>query len=220
MNVQFYVRRAARFSISAAAFALMACAGEQKAPEMAPQSAAPAPAPAAAITAAPAPAPTAVTGPDASKPATEATKRANAAVKAYLNFNDKQDFEDAQRGLIAKPDRLTIKNEKGDVVWDLESYKTYIGDDKPAPDTVNPSLWRNAQLGMHHGLFKVVDGIYQVRGYDLSNITFIQGKTGWIVGDPLISAETAKAAYDLVSQHLGKKAIIAVIYSHSHISTT
>src|SRR5215471_11442891 len=213
MNVQFYVRRAARFSISAAAFALMACAGEQKAPEMAPQSAAPAPAPAAAITAAPAPAPTAVTGP-------EATKRANAAVKAYLNFNDKQDFEDAQRGLIAKPDRLTIKNEKGDVVWDLESYKTYIGDDKPAPDTVNPSLWRNAQLNMQYGLFKVTDRVYQVRGYDLSNITFVQGKTGWIVGDPLISTETAKAAYDLVSDKLGKKPIVAVIYSHSHISTT
>ena len=111
-----------------------------------------------------------------------------------LNFNDRTDFEDATRGLIAKPDTLTIKDAKGNVVWDLEEYKKYIGVDKPAPDTVNPSLWRNAQLNMQHGLFQVHDRIFQVRGYDLSNITFIQGDTGWIVFDPLISAETAKAA--------------------------
>src|SRR5262245_46121550 len=137
MNAQFWVRRAARFSISAAVVMVFGCAGEQKTPETPPQSAAPAPAPAPAPAAAmtPTPAPTAVAGADARKPATEATKRANAALKAYLNFNDKQDFEDAQRGLVAKPDKLTIKNEKGEVVWDLESYKAYIGDDKPAPDT-------------------------------------------------------------------------------------
>jgi alkyl sulfatase BDS1-like metallo-beta-lactamase superfamily hydrolase len=151
------------------------------------------------------------------KPATDATKAANAAVLNSLPFGNKSDFEDAERGLIARPDKLTIKNDKGDVVWDLEQYKTYIGDDKPAPDTVNPSLWRNAQLNMHYGLFKVTDRIYQVRGYDLSNITFIQGDTGWIVLDPLISAETAKAAFELVTQTLGKKPIHAVIYSHSHI---
>jgi alkyl sulfatase BDS1-like metallo-beta-lactamase superfamily hydrolase len=130
------------------------------------------------------------------KPATEATKAANAAVLKLLPFGNKSDFEDAERGLIVRPDKLTIKNDKGDMVWDLEQYKTYIGDDKPAPDTVNPSLWRNAQLNMHYGLFKVTDRIYQVRGYDLSNITFIEGDTGWIVLDPLISAETAKAAFD------------------------
>jgi alkyl sulfatase BDS1-like metallo-beta-lactamase superfamily hydrolase len=151
------------------------------------------------------------------KPATEATKAANRAVQQYLNFNDRADFEDATRGLIAKPDTLTIRNAKGDVVWDLEAYKKYIGDDKAAPDTVNPSLWRNAQLNMHHGLFKVHDRIFQVRGYDLSNITFIEGDTGWIVLDPLISAETAKAAFELVTKHLGQRPIRAVIYSHSHI---
>src|SRR5215475_15025798 len=123
------------------------------------------------------------------KAATEATKAANRAVQQYLNFNDRQDFEDATRGLVGKPDTLTIKNAKGDVVWDLEQYKTFIGTDKPAPDSVNPSLWRNAQLCMQYGLFKVTDRIYQVRGYDLSNVTFIQGDTGWIVFDPLISAE-------------------------------
>jgi alkyl sulfatase BDS1-like metallo-beta-lactamase superfamily hydrolase len=103
------------------------------------------------------------------------------------------------------------------VIWDLEAYKAYIGLDKPAPDTVNPSLWRNAQLGMLNGLFEVTDGIYQVRGYDLSNITFVRTKSGWIVFDPLISPETARAAYDLVSEHLGKRPIKAVIYSHSHV---
>lgn len=150
------------------------------------------------------------------KPATEATKAANEAVLKSLPFGNKSDFEDAERGLIARPEHLTIKNDKGTLVWDLEQYKTYIGDDKPAPDTVNPSLWRNAQLNMHYGLYKVTDRIYQVRGYDLSNITFIQGDTGWIVLDPLISTETAKAAYDLVTENLGKKPIHAVIYSHSH----
>src|SRR5262245_11892920 len=89
------------------------------------------------------------------KAATEATKAANRAVQQYLNFNDRQDFEDATRGLVGKPDTLTIRNAKGDVVWDLEQYKTYIGTDKAAPDTVNPSLWRNAQLCMQYGLFKV-----------------------------------------------------------------
>jgi alkyl sulfatase BDS1-like metallo-beta-lactamase superfamily hydrolase len=151
------------------------------------------------------------------KPASEATKAANAALLKSLPFGNKQDFEDAERGLIARPEKLTIKNAKGDVVWDLEQYKGYIGDDKPPPDTVNPSLWRNAQLGLHYGLFKVTDRIYQVRGYDLSVMTFIEGNTGWIVGDPLISMETAKAAYDLVSENLGKKPVAAVIYSHSHI---
>jgi alkyl sulfatase BDS1-like metallo-beta-lactamase superfamily hydrolase len=151
-----------------------------------------------------------------SKPATEATKRANAAVREQLNFDDRQDFEDAERGLIARPEKLTIKNDKGQVVWDLEQYKGYIADDKPAPDTVNPSLWRNAQLCMKHGLFKVADRIYQVRGYDLANVSFVQGETGWIVFDTGSNLETGKAAYELISQHIGKRPVLAVIYSHSH----
>jgi len=151
------------------------------------------------------------------KPASSATQAANAAVQRQLPFNDKSDFEDAQRGLIAQPATLTIKDSAGKVVWDLESYKQYIGLDKPAPDTVNPSLWRNAQLNMVNGLFKVTDRIYQVRGFDLSNITFIQGDTGWIIFDPLISAETAKAALDLVNEKLGMRPVVAVLYSHSHI---
>lgn len=151
------------------------------------------------------------------KGATEATKAANKKVLDSLPFNERSDFEDAQRNLVGRPDTLTIKNADGGVVWDLEEYKKYISDDKPAPDTVNPSLWRNAQLCMEYGLFKVADRIYQVRGYDLSNITFIQGDTGWIVYDTLISPETAKAALDLANQHLGARPIVAVIHSHSHV---
>ncbi|MCA0934268.1 MBL fold metallo-hydrolase [Vibrio alginolyticus] len=151
------------------------------------------------------------------KNATKATIDVNNQVKSDLPFSDKKDFDDAQKGFIAKQDVVTIKNDKGDVVWDLEAYKKYIGLDKPSPDTVNPSLWRNAQLNMINGLFEVTDGIYQVRGYDLSNITFIKGDTGWIVFDPLISKETAKAALDFINKQLGERPVTGVFYSHSHI---
>ena len=160
---------------------------------------------------------TAQTAPVPPKAATAATKSANQQVQQTLPFNDKSDFEDAKRGFMGAPETLTIKNAAGTVVWDLESYKKFIGLDKPAPDSVNPSLWRNAQLNMQYGLFKVTDRIYQVRGFDLSNITFVQGDTGWIVFDPLISTETAKAAYDFVTSKLGKRPVVAVVYSHSHV---
>ncbi|MCA1380939.1 alkyl sulfatase BDS1-like metallo-beta-lactamase superfamily hydrolase [Bradyrhizobium yuanmingense] len=150
------------------------------------------------------------------KPATAATKAANDALRKYLNFDDKEDFENAARGLIAKPETLTIRDEKGGIVWDLETYKKFIDVDKPAPDTVNPSLWRNAQLCMQYGLFKVHDRIFQVRGYDLANVTFVQGETGWIILDTGSNLETGRAAYDIVSQHLGKRPVLAVVYSHSH----
>jgi alkyl sulfatase BDS1-like metallo-beta-lactamase superfamily hydrolase len=155
--------------------------------------------------------------PAPSKPASAATKAANQKVLQTLPFSDKADFEDAQRGLIARPDTLTIRDAKGNPVWDLESYKKYIGLDKPAPDSVNPSLWRNAQLNMVYGLFKVSDRIFQVRGYDITNVTFVQGDTGWIVFDPLLSAETAKAALDLANANLGARPVVAVVYSHSHV---
>ena len=151
------------------------------------------------------------------KPATHYTKAANAQVLKDLPFSDKKDFEDAQRGLIATSDVVTITTADGKPVWDLEEYKKYISIDKAAPDTVNPSLWRNAQLNMINGLFKVTDNIFQVRGYDLSNITFVKGDTGWIVFDPLISPETAKAALDLANKELGERPVVAIIYSHSHL---
>jgi alkyl sulfatase BDS1-like metallo-beta-lactamase superfamily hydrolase len=151
------------------------------------------------------------------KPATAATKAANEAVLKDLPFADKSDFDDAQRGFIARPDTLTIKNAQGNVVWDLEAYKKFIALDKAAPASINPSLYRNAQLNMIYGLFKVTDRVYQVRGFDLSNITFIQGDTGWIVFDPLISTETAKAALDYINEKVGKRPVVAVVYSHSHV---
>ena len=152
-----------------------------------------------------------------SKPASKATIAANQTVLKALPFSNKQDFEDAKRGLIAVQDTVTVKNEAGDVVWDLEEYKKYISLDNAPPESVNPSLWRNAQLNMINGLFKVADGIYQVRGYDLSNITFIEGKTGWIVFDPLISQEVAKVALDFMNKELGERPVTAIIYSHSHL---
>lgn len=153
----------------------------------------------------------------APKPATSVTQAANANVLNELPFADTSDFDDAKRGLIARPDVLTIKNARGDVVWDLESYKKYIGLNQAAPAEVNPSLYRMAQLNMQYGLFKVTDRIFQVRGYDLSNVTFIQGNSGWIVIDPLISTETAQAALELANKTLGKRPVVAVIYSHSHV---
>ncbi|MER2495576.1 alkyl sulfatase dimerization domain-containing protein [Vibrio neptunius] len=151
------------------------------------------------------------------KDASDVTKEVNNQVKQELPFNNKRDFKDAQRGFVAKQEVVTITNENGDIVWDLEAYKDYISLDKPSPDTVNPSLWRNAQLNMINGLFEVTEGIYQVRGYDLSNITFIKGETGWIVFDPLISQETAKAALNFINQELGERPVTGVFYSHSHI---
>ena len=155
---------------------------------------------------------------DTAKPATEATKKANAAVLKELPFNDKQAFEDSRKGFIAPlENKGLVKNAKGDVVWDLPKFD-FLSGDKAAPDTVNPSLWRQAQIMQQFtGLFKVTEGIYQVRGLDLSNITFIEAPEGVIVMDPLISAETAKAGLELYRKHRGNKPVVAVIHSHSHL---
>ena len=151
------------------------------------------------------------------KPATEVTKQANAAWLQRLEFGDKQDFADAQKGFIeALPDSGVVKNDKGDIVWDPTKF-SFIGPDKACPDTVNPSLWRMSQLLSITGLFKVTDKIYQVRGYDLSVITFIEGNKGVIVVDPLVSAETAKAALALYRRHAGDRPVTGVIYTHSHV---
>jgi len=155
---------------------------------------------------------------DGGKPATEATKEANAAVFKELPFNNKQAFEDSARGFIAPLENNgLVKNAKGDIVWDLPKFD-FLKGDKPAPDTVNPSLWRQAQIMEHYtGLFKVTDHIYQVRGLDISNITFIEAPEGVIVMDPLVSAEVAKAGLDLYRKQRGNKPVVAVIHSHSHI---
>jgi alkyl sulfatase BDS1-like metallo-beta-lactamase superfamily hydrolase len=152
------------------------------------------------------------------KPATAATIAANKAVLSALPFNDKADFEDAKRGFIATQDVLNIAADgTGANAWDLESFKKFISLDKSSPDSVNPSLWRNAQLNMINGLFKVSDRIYQIRGYDISNLTLVQGDKGWIIFDPLLSAETARAALAFANEKLGKRPVSAVVYSHSHV---
>jgi alkyl sulfatase BDS1-like metallo-beta-lactamase superfamily hydrolase len=151
--------------------------------------------------------------PAAPKDASEMTRALNRAQLETLPFADAADFEFAAHGFIATREDKQIKAEDGRVVWDLGAYDWVTGD---APATVNPGLWRQAQLNAKHGLFKVADGIYQVRGFDISNITVIEGSSGYIVIDPLTSTEVAKAAFDLVRQHIGDKPIHAVIYTHSH----
>lgn len=156
----------------------------------------------------------------AAKPATRATLDYNALYRNGLPFDDVQDFKDAHRGLLAAlPDPAIIKNAEGTPVWDLSVYQ-FLGTSETddAPDTVNPSLWRMAKLNMIHGLFEVVDGIYQARGYDLSVMSIIRTDTGYIVIDPLVSSETARAVWkELVIPKLGDKPIVAVIYTHSHV---
>jgi alkyl sulfatase BDS1-like metallo-beta-lactamase superfamily hydrolase len=154
----------------------------------------------------------------AAKPASDATKRAQAEEMARAPFSDTRDFANAKRGLIAPlPNDGVIKDAQGRVVWNLKAFKDYVKQGEKAPDTVNPSLWRMAQLLAFDGLFEVVPGVYQVRGADLSNMTIVEGKTGITIYDPLISEETAKFALDLYYAHRPKKPVVAVVYSHSHV---
>jgi alkyl sulfatase BDS1-like metallo-beta-lactamase superfamily hydrolase len=146
------------------------------------------------------------------EPAAIPTQKINAELRQQLPWADRQDFADVQRGFIAPlPDNGVIRGKEGQPVWDLSSL-AFIKPDAAAPDSVNPSLWRQSQLLMHAGLFKVVDRVYQVRGADASNITFIEGDTGLIVVDPLISTETARTALALYYQHRPQKPVKAVIY--------
>ncbi|MEA3322840.1 MAG: alkyl sulfatase dimerization domain-containing protein [Patescibacteria group bacterium] len=151
------------------------------------------------------------------KDATASTRLFNESFKdpAVLNWEDKKDFENAQKGFVASMEEPVIRNSEGKVVWDMTQYDFLSEEDAPA--SAHPSLWRNARLNMYHGLFKVTDNIYQVRGHDLSVISFIQTDNGYIVVDPLISSETAKASLDLLYKHVGEKPVVAVIYTHSHV---
>jgi len=145
---------------------------------------------------------------------TAATVKANAEFGRELDWADNGDFEKAQKGFIAKDDQLRVVSAGGEDIWNMPAYDFMQGE---APASVNPSLWRQARLNNIHGLFKVTEGIYQVRGYDLANMTLIEGKSGWIVVDPLTAMQTAKKAMALVDKHLGKKPIRAIIFTHSHI---
>ena len=131
-----------------------------------------------------------------------------------LPFDDTADFDDADRGFLAALSPCVIRAVDGRVVWDNDAYAFLDGD---APPSVHPSLWRQSQLCAKQGLYEVVEGIYQVRGFDLSNISFIEGDTGVIVIDPLISTETAAAALALYRAHRGERPVVAVIYTHSHV---
>lgn len=149
------------------------------------------------------------------KEATKTTQDKNKEVYALLDFSDEQEKSFAEKGLIAAPESLELKDEKGKVVWSQKAYSFVENADAPA--TVNPSLWRNTQLNHLYGLFEVADGIYQVRGYDMTNITFIKGDTGWIVFDPLMSTECSAAAMQLVNENLGDRPVTAVVMSHPHV---
>jgi alkyl sulfatase BDS1-like metallo-beta-lactamase superfamily hydrolase len=128
---------------------------------------------------------------------------------------DAKDFERVSRGFVAHHPTGIISDHDGRTVVDVNQYN-FLETGNPAPNTVHPSLWRHAQLNHHHGLFEVTPGIWQVRGYDLSNITFIQGDTGWIIVDPLTTQQTARDALALANAHLGPRPVLAVIYTHSH----
>jgi alkyl sulfatase BDS1-like metallo-beta-lactamase superfamily hydrolase len=168
---------------------------------------------ASGATAAPVSAPGPVQEPSLAGAPTLQTAQLNRAFGAGLPLADQRDFENARRGLIATMPDAAIKDAKGNVVWDNGRSAFIQGQ---APDSVNPSLWRQETLNNIHGLFKVADGIYQLRSYDLANMTLVQGKTGWIVIDPLLSAEMAQAALAFANQQLGQHPVVAVIYTHGH----
>lgn len=149
--------------------------------------------------------------PTSPKPASEHTRAANAARALGM---DPVDFERASRGLVAQHPTGRIEGAWG-VAWDVSKYD-FIEQGSDNPDTVNPSLWRQAQLNNIHGLFEVGPGIWQARGYDISNITFIEGETGWIVVDPLTVEGCARDCLALANEHLGERPVTAVIYTHSH----
>ncbi|MGI3450980.1 alkyl/aryl-sulfatase [Citrobacter arsenatis] len=153
---------------------------------------------------------------DGAKDATVQTKSMNDALYGQLPFTDKTDFANAHKGFIAPLPTELIKGKQGNIIWDPQQY-AFIKEGEKAPATVNPSLWRQSQLINIGGLFQVTDGVYQIRNLDLSNMTIMEGKEGITVIDPLVSAETAKVGMDLYYKNRGKRPVVAVIYTHSHV---
>jgi len=149
------------------------------------------------------------------KQASEFTVAKQAALRKSLPFDDRRDFDENSRGLIAVPTDRQIRDDSGKVVWDMGSYDFLLGGEEL--DSVHPSLQRQAILNMSYGLYEVVvDKIYQVRGFDLANMTLVKGDTGWILFDVLLTRETAAAALAFANAQLGERPVVAVIYSHSH----
>ena len=153
---------------------------------------------------------------DQRKGATAHTAKINADVYELLNFEDTSEAQNAVRGLIDAPEELELKDENGNVVWSQKAY-AFLDERDKAPDTVNPSLWENSKNNHAYGLFEVMDGIYQVRGYDMANMTIIEGESGRIIYDVLMSTECAQAAMQLVEKNLGQRPIKAVLISHPHM---
>lgn len=147
------------------------------------------------------------------KDASDLTRQSNQQWLQRLPFDDRSDFDNARRGLLEAVDQPVV-NADGKTVWDLQRYAFLKGE---APATVNPSLWRIAQLNTLAGLFKVSEGIYQVRGLDLANMTLIEGEHGLIVMDPLLSVETARAGLAMYLRHRPQRPVVAVIYTHPHV---
>lgn len=148
------------------------------------------------------------------KEATDFTKKLNDDLLAYLPFGDTTDYANARRGFIATLPEGEIKDDKGNVVYSMKQYDFIHG---KAPSTTNPSLWRQSELNSINGLFEVTKGIYQIRNFDLSNMSLIAGNKGWIVIDPLVSLETAKAGLALANEKLGARPVTAIIFTHSHV---
>ncbi|HKJ25134.1 MAG TPA: alkyl sulfatase dimerization domain-containing protein, partial [Myxococcota bacterium] len=145
---------------------------------------------------------------------TPRTAQANAAVLDALPFEDDADFAAARRGFVAAREDPVIRDAQGREVWNVDDFDFVEGD---APASVNPSLWRQAKLNGMHGLYEVTPGIWQVRGYDLANMTFVAGDLGWIVIDPGTTIETGRAALDLANEQLGERPVTGLVYTHSHI---
>lgn len=150
----------------------------------------------------------------ASGPVTPAVVQSHAELARRSDLSDEPSFADARRGFIAAPEGGQVKTADGRVTWDFDAYRFVKG---AAPATVNPSLWRQALLNNHVGLFKVTEGIHQLRGFDLANITLVDGKTGWIVIDTGTSRENSAYAMAFARRHLGPKAVSGVIFTHSHV---
>jgi alkyl sulfatase BDS1-like metallo-beta-lactamase superfamily hydrolase len=148
------------------------------------------------------------------KPPSEHTLRVFEEARQTLPFSDRQDFEEWERGYIAGREELKIMADAGNVAWDMERYQFLNEPEKI--NSVHPSLLRMSQLNMNYGVYEVIPGIYQVRGFDLAQLTFIRGKTGWIAFDPLTALETARAAKELLDEHVEELPVVAVVYSHSH----
>lgn len=148
------------------------------------------------------------------KEASVFTQTTNNKLLNYLPFSDRKDYENAQKGFIATLESGEIKDANGNIIYSMKQYDFIKGD---APTSTNPSLWRQSELNSINGLFEVTEGVYQIRGFDLANMSLIKGEKGWIIVDPLLSPETAKAGLDLANKELGERPVTGVIITHSHI---